>query len=64
MIVQPALSRRVAARRERLGIEKVLWYHWRDYRDDLCRWCETSGLVTKNLRTKPIYDTFRDIANP
>jgi len=50
--------------RERLGIEKLLWYHWRDYRDDLCEWCETSGLVTKKLKTKPIYDIFRNIANP
>ena len=50
--------------RERLGIEKLLWYHWRDYRDDLCRWCETSGLVTKKLKKKPIYDIFRDLATP
>lgn len=50
--------------RERLGIEKLLWYHWRDYRDDLCRWCETSGLVTRKLRTKPLYDTFKALAEP
>jgi hypothetical protein len=50
--------------RERLGIARVLWYHWRDYRDDLCRWCESSGLVNRKLGKKPLYQAFQRIANP
>ena len=50
--------------RERLGIERLIWYHWRDYRDDLCRWCESSGLVNRKLGKKPLYEAFQRIANP
>jgi hypothetical protein len=56
--------RMALAERGRLGIEKLLWYHWRDYRDDLCMWCETSGLVTKKLQPKPLLEAFASIANP
>ena len=54
----------VIRERERLGIARLVWYHWRDYRDDLCRWCETSGLVNRKLGKKPLYDAFQRIANP
>lgn len=48
--------------RERLGIERALWFLWRERRDDLCLWCESSGLVRRNFEPKPLLDTFRRIA--
>jgi hypothetical protein len=50
--------------REKLGIGRLFWYHWRDSSDDLCKWCESSGLVTKKLVPKPLFDAFREIAVP
>lgn len=52
----------VLRRRVRLGIERTLWYHWRDERDDLCLWCESSGLLDKHSQPKRIFRTFRSIA--
>lgn len=49
---------------ERLGVERLFWYHWRDAPDDLCLWCESSGLLDRRSRPKPIYDAFRHIAAP
>ena len=50
--------------RDRLNLERLFWYHWRDYKDDLCRWCESSGLVTRKLAPKPLFHAFKEIANP
>lgn len=52
----------VLRERQRLGIDRLAWYHWRDYSDDLCRWCESSGLINRNLARKPIFEAFRQIA--
>lgn len=49
-------------RRVKLGIERALWYHWSDEIDDLCLWCETSGLLDSRLQPKRIFGTFRSIA--
>lgn len=49
-------------RRAELGIERALWYHWADELDDVCLWCETSGLLDAGLRPKLLFGTFRDIA--
>lgn len=48
--------------RERVGIERVFWYHWRDAPDKLCKWCKTSGLVDRQSRPKEIHDIFASIA--
>lgn len=48
--------------RQRLGIERTLWFLWRERRDDLCLWCESSGLVRRNSEPKPLLDTFKRIA--
>ncbi len=52
----------VLKERERLGIERLLWYQWRDGPDDLCLWCETSGLLDKKSRPKKLLKTFSAIA--
>lgn len=48
--------------RRRLNIDRLLWYHWRDEVDDLCLWCESSGLLDERADPKPLLDTFRRIA--
>ncbi len=52
----------VLRQRGKLGIERALWYHWSDESDDLCLWCETSGLLDSRLQPKRIFGTFRSIA--
>ena len=52
----------VLAERERLGIARLLWYQWKDGGDDLCLWCETSGLVDRASAPKLLLETFRQIA--
>lgn len=52
----------ILERRGRLGIARALWYHWRDSSDDLCLWCESSGLLDTRSQPKPLLDVFRRIA--
>ena len=52
----------VLRNRDRLGVERLLWYHWRDAADDLCLWCKTSGLLDRKSRPKRIYEVFRALA--
>lgn len=54
----------VLREREDLGIERLLWYHWRDSKDKLCLWCESSGLLDRHRRKKEIFRDFRQIAVP
>jgi hypothetical protein len=47
--------------RERLGIELVAWYAWRDAPSEagICAWCATSGLFEHgSLTAKPAWDEF------
>lgn len=50
------------ARQRKLGVRRALWYHWKDARDDLCLWCESSGLVSPDRQPKRIYRAFREAA--
>lgn len=49
-------------RRQRLGIERALWFHWRDAPNDLCLWCESSGLLDRRSHAKPLLGVFKRIA--
>ncbi len=48
--------------RKRLGIERMVWYQWRDGEDTVCNWCGTSGLLHKDGIAKPLLDVFSGIA--
>lgn len=48
--------------RRPLKLHGMLWYQWRDGPDDLCLWCESSGLVDKRGAGKPLLDVFSSIA--
>lgn len=50
------------AEQGRLGLGRLLWYQWRDTPSDLCRWCETSGLIGADQQPKPLLATFAAIA--
>lgn len=50
------------AQRRRLGLERLLWFQWRDTPSDLCRWCRTSGLLETDGQPKRLLDTFAAIA--
>ena len=52
----------VLQERERLGIGRLLWYQWRDGRDDLCLWCETSGLLDRKSKPKDLLGIFSSYA--
>ena len=49
--------------RRRLNLDGMLWYQWRDGVDDLCLWCQSSGLVDHRGRAKDLLGTFGAIAN-
>lgn len=49
--------------RERLRIERALWYLWQDRPDSLCLWCQSSGLLSDDAAPKGLLQTFRDSAN-
>lgn len=55
--------RMILANRRQLGIERTLWYLWRERPDDLCQWCRSSGLVLRNSEPKPLLDAFRRFAS-
>lgn len=57
------LMEMAATQRDVLGLNRVLWYQWRDTPYDLCLWCETSGLLNIRNKDKGLLDTFRSIAN-
>lgn len=54
--------RMILANREFLGVERTLWYLWRERPDSLCRWCRSSGLLHRDSDPKPLLDAFRRIA--
>jgi hypothetical protein len=49
----------VLARRRKLGIERMLWYYWRDQPDPLCVWCRSAGLLERSHERKPAFVAFR-----
>jgi hypothetical protein len=56
------LMQKSLAMREKYGIGRVFWYHWRDGPDQLCRWCKTSGLLTRRSKPKKLFDLYRGVA--
>jgi hypothetical protein len=42
-----------------LGIERLLWYNWRDSWDPFCTWCRSAGLLSRHVEPKPAFETFR-----
>ena len=70
MIVSPSRQRanmRKAFRmmireRRRLGVDRAVWYQWRDGPDEICKWCVTSGLLQQDGVAKPLLDVFSGIA--
>lgn len=56
------LMEMAVAEQQRLGLERLLWYQWRDTPSELCKWCETSGMLDANALPKPLLDTFAAIA--
>jgi polysaccharide biosynthesis protein PslG len=46
-------------RRSRWGIERVVWFAWRDFKQDLCRWCGGAGLLKLNGDPKPAWSLFK-----
>lgn len=45
-----------------LGLGRMLWYQWRDTTSDLCKWCETSGLLDIKSQPKELLTTFASLA--
>mgnify|MGYP000300619214 CR=1 FL=1 len=52
----------VLAKRDRLGVERLLWYYWRDQFDPLCIWCRSAGLLERWREPKPSFRTFQRLA--
>ncbi len=44
--------RMILRKRQQLGIERALWYYWRDHPDPFCLWCESAGLLGSGYREK------------
>jgi len=49
-------------RRKQLNLGSFLWYHWQDHPDDICLWCESSGLIDYSGTAKPLLEIFASIA--
>jgi Glycosyl hydrolase catalytic core len=45
--------------RHKWGIRRVIWFAWRDFEQDVCRWCGGSGLVGLNGNPKPSLGAFK-----
>ena len=56
------LLRMAVDERRRLGLGNLDWYHWQDHPDDLCLWCESSGLLDVDGLAKPLLGIFSAIA--
>jgi polysaccharide biosynthesis protein PslG len=44
--------------RGRWGIQRVIWFAWRDFKLDVCRWCGAAGLLELNGNPKPALRQF------
>ena len=49
----------LARKRHRWGIKRVVWFAWRDFEQDVCRWCGGAGLVALNGNPKPSLGAFK-----
>jgi hypothetical protein len=56
------LLRMAVDERRRLNLGNLDWYHWQDHPDDLCLWCESSGLLDVDGLAKPLLGIFSAIA--
>jgi hypothetical protein len=45
--------------RGRWGIEGVVWFAWRVFTQDLCRWCGGAGLLNLNGDREPAWSRFK-----
>jgi hypothetical protein len=54
--------RMMLRKRERFGIDRALWYYWRDHHDPRCFWCRTAGLLTNEHRPKLSFEAFEAFA--
>ena len=52
----------ILAKRQRLGIQRALWYYWRDAGARFCIWCRSAGLLEPDHTPKPAYAVFRALA--
>ncbi len=48
----------LAKNRLRWGIDRVVWFAWRDFEADICEWCSEAGLITRNGDAKPAWREF------
>jgi Glycosyl hydrolase catalytic core len=51
--------KRILERRGRFGIERVIWFVWRDYQRSDCKWCGSAGLLDRGGNPKPAWSAFR-----
>jgi hypothetical protein len=45
--------------RGRWGVRRVVWFAWRDFKLDVCRWCGAAGLLSRNGNSKPALGQFK-----
>jgi hypothetical protein len=52
----------VIAKNGRLGVERMLWYYWRDQFDPLCIWCRSAGLLQRWREPRESFKAFQRLA--
>jgi len=45
--------------RHRWGVKRVIWFAWRDFEQEVCRWCGGAGLLALNGNPKPALRAFK-----
>ena len=45
-------------RKRRYGIERVIWFAWRDFEHEICPWCGAAGLIDVDGDAKPALEQF------
>jgi hypothetical protein len=54
----------ILRKRRRLGIERALWYYWRDGGARFCVWCRSAGLLASDHTPKPAFASFASFTRP
>lgn len=49
-------------KRERMNIERALWYYWRDGFDPRCAWCRVAGLLEDDYEPRLAYNEFTSLS--
>jgi polysaccharide biosynthesis protein PslG len=49
----------LVSHRRSWGVRRVIWFAWRDFKQNLCRWCGGAGLVGLNGTAKPALGRFK-----